>query len=77
MTISQLKTATIPCTVEIVSLAGTDELTERLREMGFFEGARIDVLARLPFGGPWLVRLGATSFALRDLEASCAQVKAV
>jgi Fe2+ transport system protein FeoA len=75
MTLNQLSGSNIPCLVEILALRGSEDLTERLREMGFFEGAHLDVLGRLPFGGPWLVRLGSTAFALRDLEAGCAEIR--
>lgn len=63
-----------PIHVQIDSLQGPPSLTDRLREMGFFEGMRVEVAGKLPFGGPWLVRLGATSFALREDEAACAEV---
>ncbi|MBX2986366.1 MAG: ferrous iron transport protein A [Bdellovibrionaceae bacterium] len=62
---------------EIEALKGPEEVVQRLRELGFCEGGRLEVLGRLPFGGPWLVRLGVTSFALRSEEARCAEVKVV
>lgn len=61
--------------VQILALQGDPSLTDRLREMGFFEGTQMEVAGRLSFGGPWIVHLGAASFALRSEEAHCASVK--
>lgn len=53
----------------IESLRGSPHLVERLEEMGFFPGTELGVSGRLPFKGPWVVHLGASSFALRADEA--------
>lgn len=61
--------------LRVEALKGADLLVERLRELGFFEGAELEVQGRLPLGGPWVVHLGATSFALRADEASVLHVR--
>ncbi len=49
---------------------GAEELERRLLEMGFVEGAEIEVLHMGLFGGdPIAVRLGDTRIALRRREA--------
>lgn len=61
----------------IVSLSGPADLVDRMREMGFCEGVALDVIQRLPFGGPWIVQVGASAFALREEEARCATIELV
>ncbi len=49
-----------------------------LEEIGFLPGERVAVMARaLPGGDPLVVRVGASSFALRRAEADCVRVMAV
>ena len=48
--------------VRIVALRGPALLLERMREMGFHEGSEIEIVGRLAFGGPWLIRIGAEFF---------------
>lgn len=64
------------CSAQILSFSGPADLIERLREMGFYEGLRFELVQRLPFGGACIVRVGSSSFALRDDEAACARVQA-
>lgn len=69
MTLNDLKDMT-QRTFRIGSLTGPRDVVERLEEMGFFPGADIEVERRLPLSGPWIVHVGASSFALRSEEAS-------
>lgn len=51
---------------------------ERLAEIGFIAGERVQVLSRgLPGGDPLAVRIGSSTFALRRAEAACVQVEAL
>lgn len=59
----------------ILSLSGPQDVVDRLREMGFCEGVSVEVIRRLPFGGPCIVQMGASAFALRQEEAMCAHVE--
>lgn len=51
-----------------------DALADRLHELGFFEGERVRVLNRGVAGGPLAVRVGSSTFALREVEAERIQV---
>lgn len=64
-----------PKHLEIVRLEGPAIVLERLQELGFHPGLEIEVVGRLPFGGPWLIHAQATSYALRDEEANHLMVK--
>lgn len=47
-----------------------------LEEIGFVPGEPVTVLARgLPGGDPLVVRIGASTFALRRAEAACVVVE--
>lgn len=51
------------------------EMERRLLEMGFVEGAQIEVLHEGPFGGdPMVVRLDDMRVALRRAEADLVQI---
>jgi ferrous iron transport protein A len=55
--------------------AGAPEWAARLAEIGFLAGERVQLLRRGPIGGdPLLVRVGASTFALRRAEAACVRV---
>jgi ferrous iron transport protein A len=57
--------------------AGLPDLQRRLRELGFMEGEPVCVLRRgQPGGEPLAVRIGASTFALRRIEAACVRVAA-
>ena len=51
-------------------------LLRRLTEIGFLPGERVRVMARGAFGAtPLAVRVGTSTFALRDAEARCVHVQ--
>ena len=58
---------------EAAAVAGVDEagsLSRRLLEIGFFPGARVEVVAvQWPGDDPLAVRVGGSTFALRRREA--------
>ena len=55
----------------VQELAPNDTIARRLRELGFVEGERVEVVATGPFGAePLLVQIGFTRFALRRSEAA-------
>ena len=50
-------------------------LRRRLLELGFVPGERVQVLKRALFGrGPLAVRVGTSTFAMRELESSLVEV---
>ncbi len=47
-----------------------DLVASRLRDLGFVADEPVRVVARDPFGGPLVVQIGFTRFALRRAEAA-------
>ncbi len=64
------------CTVTgVAPPANAPEWHDWLEEIGFIPGERAMVMARaLPGGDPLVVRIGASTFALRRVEAACVRV---
>ncbi len=49
---------------------------QRLEELGFLPGERVEVLTRgVPGGDPLAIRVGHSIFALRRAEAACVRVR--
>ncbi len=66
----------VPSGAAAASAAGVDQIARRLRELGFVDGERVEVVASGPFGGdPLLVQVGFTRFALRRSEAARVRVR--
>lgn len=63
-----------PAQVQVRRLCGDPLLRERLVELGFTCGQRIEVLTRGAFGGPVHVRLRGGTIAVREDEAGCVEV---
>lgn len=59
----------------LVALQGSEDLTLRLREMGFREGVHVRVIGQAPFRGPLLVEVHNALLALRKMEAACLKVQ--
>lgn len=53
-----------------------DGLADRLVEMGFDEGAEVEVLHLAPMGDPIAVRVDGTMVALRSALAACILLEA-
>lgn len=66
----------IAATVELVEdQAPNDAIARRLRELGFVNGERVEVMAAGPIAAePLLVQVGFTRFALRRSEAARVRV---
>jgi ferrous iron transport protein A len=54
----------------ITALDGDDPLTQRLFEMGLFEGEEVEVIGVAPLGDPLEVRLRDYRLSLRRREAA-------
>lgn len=67
-----------PCVIHSVNApAIAPEWQAWLEEIGFIPGEHVMIMARsLPGGDPLVVRVGASTFALRRVEAACIQVRA-
>ena len=56
-------------------LMPNDAIARRLRELGFVNGERVEVMAAGPFSAePLLVQIGYTRFAVRRAEAARVRV---
>jgi Fe2+ transport system protein FeoA len=47
----------------------------QMQDIGFVVGERIKVISIMPFGGPKAVRIGQSTFAVRDEELSTVEVE--
>jgi Fe2+ transport system protein FeoA len=59
----------IGCSGFVVSVGGDSELRRRLLEMGFCNGAEVEVVRRAPLGDPIEFRLRGYHLSLRDEQA--------
>ena len=59
----------IGCHGCVVAVGGDPELRRRLLEMGFTNGAKVEVLRRAPLGDPIEFRLRGYCLSLRDEQA--------
>ena len=59
----------VGCHGSVVSVGGDTDVRRRLLEMGFCNGARVEVLRRAPLGDPIEFRLRGYCLSLRDEQA--------
>ncbi len=59
----------------ISHLEGDQFLIDRLMDMGIHSGVEIELVARMPLGGPLVLRVESSFMALRIEEAKCLQIK--
>jgi Fe2+ transport system protein FeoA len=65
----------IGCRGNVFSVGGDAELKRRLLEMGFCNGASVEVIRRAPLGDPIEFRLRGYHLSLRDEQARHVHVK--
>ena len=70
-----LSSVGVGCRANVVAVGGDTEVRRRLLEMGFCNGAAIEVIRRAPLGDPIEFRLRGYCLALRDEQAKCVQVQ--
>ena len=58
----------------VLAVHGDPLLRERLVELGFTPGQRVEIVSRAAFGGPLHVRVRGGHLAIRRDEASCVAV---
>ena len=76
-TLDQLDLRQAGTVVRVVAPAEVPEWGPWLEEIGFIPGESVCLLTRgLPGGDPLVVRIGASTFALRRAEARCVIVDA-
>lgn len=59
----------------VVSVAGDAEVRRRLLEMGFCNGANVEVVRRAPLGDPIEFRLRGYHLSLRDEQAKFVKIE--
>src|SRR5688500_3018751 len=64
-----LNSVDVGCRASVVAVGGDTEVRRRLLEMGFCNGASIEVLRRAPLGDPIEFRLRGYCLSLRDEQA--------
>jgi Fe2+ transport system protein FeoA len=69
-----LNSVGIGCRGSVVTVTGDAELRRRLLEMGFCNGAHVEVIRRAPLGDPTEFRLRGYHLSLRDEQARCVQI---
>ena len=57
---------------EIDEICGRNSLVERLHEMGFCQGSRVQMVRQ---GRPCIVKLCGSKICFRDNEATCVMVR--
>jgi Fe2+ transport system protein FeoA len=62
---------------EVAAVLGDDALARRLSTAGVWPGARLELIAKAPFGDPMLFRVHGYRLALRRSEAERVEVCAV
>lgn len=64
----------VGCRGCVVAVGGDNDLRRRLLEMGFCNGAEVEVIRRAPLGDPIEFRLRGYCLSLRDEQARFVQV---
>ncbi|HYE17795.1 MAG TPA: FeoA family protein [Tepidisphaeraceae bacterium] len=74
VTTCELNTLGIGCSGSVVSVGGDPDVRRRLLEMGFCNGAAVEVVRRAPLGDPIEFRLRGYHLSLRHEQARFIQV---
>jgi ferrous iron transport protein A len=78
LTLDALPSGTLAKVVRVTAPTDASDWQVWLEDIGFQTGEPVQVLTRHPFGtDPLIVRIGASSFALREAEARCIEVEAL
>ncbi len=64
----------VGCQGQVISVDGDPDIRRRLLEMGFCNGATVEVVRRAPLGDPIEFRLRGYHLSLRSDQASCVNV---
>jgi len=69
-----LNTLGAGCRGFVVAVSGDADLRRRLLEMGFCNGANVEVIRRAPLGDPIEFRLRGYHLSLREEQAKCVHI---
>jgi Fe2+ transport system protein FeoA len=64
----------VGCQGQVISVAGDHDIRRRLLEMGFCNGATVEVIRRAPMGDPIEFKLRGYHLSLRSDQAACVQI---
>jgi ferrous iron transport protein A len=64
----------VGCCGRVVAVSGDSDVRRRLLEMGFCNGAAVEVVRRAPLGDPIEFRLRGYHLSLRDEQAQFIQI---
>lgn len=64
----------VGCRGSVVAVTGETDLRRRLLEMGFCNGASVEVIRRAPMGDPIEFRIRGYCLSLRDEQARFVQI---
>ncbi len=64
----------VGCQGQVISVAGEPDVRRRLLEMGFCNGATVEVIRRAPMGDPIEFRLRGYHLSLRHEQANCVTI---
>lgn len=64
----------VGCRGTVAAVGGDYDLRRRLLELGFCNGAMVEVVRRAPLGDPIEFRLRGYHVSLRDEQARCIQI---
>jgi Fe2+ transport system protein FeoA len=67
----KLEELTAPTQLMLIELLGESFYRERLLDMGFRPGIVVEFLGRIPFSGPFLLKVQGAIISLRQEEAAC------
>lgn len=62
-------------TVEIVALSGDEATVSRMKEIGCLPGTSVQVIRKLAFGGPIILKLRDCKIAIRQSDAHLVKVQ--
>jgi Fe2+ transport system protein FeoA len=65
----------VGCQGQVVSVSGDNDIRRRLLEMGFCNGATVEVVRRAPMGDPIEFKLRGYHLSLRSDQAACVHIK--
>jgi ferrous iron transport protein A len=58
----------------LADLQGESSMIARLLDLGFHQGVEIELIQRMPLGGPIIFRVESSLLALREEEALCLKI---
>ena len=68
---------TTPTQLILIELLDESFFRERLLDMGFRPGINVEYLGRIPFSGPFLLKVQGTIISLREEEAACLKLATI